>query len=142
MKKPLVSDMTQADFFDLFVNCIKKDDLNDFVRKKDIENFCTRNEIEMIAEKASEHSTKKIEAAIKTSIPEAFNDSLTKLGFTPEKPQEMQELIIGMKRLNNTIEKGKNNFQSSAIRVVTTCTIGLIMSGVVVYISKAAGLIR
>lgn len=145
MKK--LSDMNQDELGNLFV---KKEHLSDFVKQRDIKNFCTRVEIENIADKASEHSTKRIESAIETTIskcfmndfPKAMNNELVKVGINPENPLEMQDIIGFVRDMKEKSKVDGNAFRGTAIKISLVGLFNLITFGVGLWVAKTANIIK
>lgn len=132
---------------------VTKNDIKDFLTRLDIVDFVTRYELKQIVDKATDHSTNMIRLAVRESVAEANKDyrikcredtknDLMRLGIDLEKPQEMQELIINLKKIVKNSQYAKKMFTGSLIKMLVAGGIAIILAGIAAYSSGYLNFIK
>lgn len=132
---------------------VTKNEIKDFLTRIDVVDFVTRNELKNIVDKATDHSTTMIRLAVKESVAEANKDyrikcredtknDLMRLGIDLDKPQEMQELIIDIKKSVKNSQYAKKMFVSSTIKILVAGGVAIILAGILAYSSGYLNFIK
>lgn len=144
-----IGDMDQKQFTKLINKSLSetyvtKNDIRDFLTKLDVVDFVTRHELKQIVDKATDHSTTMIRLAVKESVLEANKDyrikcredtknDLMRLGIDLDKPQEMQELIIDIKKSVKNSQYARKMFVNHTIKMLVAGGVAIIIAGIFAY---------
>lgn len=132
-----IGSMESNDFLQLIEESFK----NEYVTKDDIKDFVTRKELTEIVDNASNHSTSIIRSAVRESVSEEYERSrincradtkndFARIGIDLDKPQEMQEILVNLKKSTKNSDYARNVFVGYTIRTLVTSIVAVLLAGI------------